>query len=272
MRSILDNLIRYRIHVMLMLFVLVLASFAGDLDWEKVRIALAFAFWGGFVYLFNKASDGAEDAVNKAGFPVPAKQFESLKLAAGGMFAIGAALLLPYNDILLLYAGLSVMGMLYNGVSFFPGFRLKKILFVKNVVSAVAWACVVAFVQPLFYGHPIGPYNIISFLFTFFLMMVIELVWDIRDIKGDKKAGVVTVPVKFGLRDTKIFAVVPLGGYVAGLLYFGIPVPWYQVLAVLATIGIALKVKENSSPYMYQAIIPVWVLAMVYHILNASWL
>lgn len=271
MRAVLETVIRYRLHVMLMLFVLVLAAFAGDLDGEKIRVALAFAFWGGFVYLFNKASDGPEDAVNKAGFPVSAKQFETLRLIAGGLFAIGAALLTPYDDLLLLYAGLSVLGLLYNGTAFAPGLRLKKILFVKNVVSAAAWACVPAFTPPLFYGNPIGPYNIISFFFTFFLMMAVELVWDIRDIRGDRKAGMNTVPVKFGVRDTKIFAIVPLGGYVVGLLAFGVPVPWYQLLAVAATIVVTAKVKENSSPYLFQAIIPVWILALVYHTCNASW-
>jgi 4-hydroxybenzoate polyprenyltransferase len=84
--------------------------------------------------------------------------------------------------------------------------NLKKILFVKNAVVGVSWGTV-----PLLVGAYYG--NILSadilFLSGFFAVSFFRsaMIFDIKDIIGDLKEGVSTIPNKYGIANTKLIAI-----------------------------------------------------------------
>jgi len=89
-------------------------------------------------------------------------------------------------------------------VKFFPNLpRLKDILGVKNIIIALAWAICSTLLPAIFL--PEKRYiAIIAVFYLFFLKGFINAVlFDIRDIEGDRISGVRTIPVVFGRQKTK---------------------------------------------------------------------
>ena len=52
-------------------------------------------------------------------------------------------------------------------------------------------------------GNPVAA--IVPAVFAFLINLIREIVKDIQDIEGDTKAGVITFPIKFGFKKSKIF-------------------------------------------------------------------
>jgi 4-hydroxybenzoate polyprenyltransferase len=84
--------------------------------------------------------------------------------------------------------------------------NLKKILFVKNSIVAVAWGTIPLFVGA--YYCEILQTEIIS-LSIFFTVGLFRntILFDIKDITGDLKEGVKTIPNTYGAANTKFLAV-----------------------------------------------------------------
>lgn len=85
-------------------------------------------------------------------------------------------------------------------------FKLKKILFVKNIAVGVSWG-IVPLLVGAYYGDIMRPE--IIFLSAFFTVSFFRssMIFDIKDIKGDLEEGVRTIPNQFGVTDTKLIAI-----------------------------------------------------------------
>jgi 4-hydroxybenzoate polyprenyltransferase len=100
-------------------------------------------------------------------------------------------------DIVLIFTGLSilVLGLLYG--NFFKDLT-KKIIGFKNFYVAAVWAFMIMFYflqqsVPLTYGA------VMLSIFVFLRMMNLQIMFDMRDINGDREEGLLTFPVMFGL-------------------------------------------------------------------------
>ena len=114
-----------------------------------------------------------------------------------------------------------VSGILYS-MPFLPhGFRyrrLKDIPVVKNLIVGLAWAIPVALLPAACTGYSIGIMAYAVGIFFFLLSFINSTVFDIRDMEGDARSGVRTIPVMFGLQKTRILlSVLNLAGS-AGVL------------------------------------------------------
>ena len=82
---------------------------------------------------------------------------------------------------------------------------LKKIPLIGNIVIALLTG--LAFIYGGFAsGNPVAA--IVPAVFAFLINLIREIVKDIQDIEGDTKAGVITFPIKFGFKKSKILILI----------------------------------------------------------------
>ena len=169
----------------------------------NIILAIFLVTYG--VYGLNKLTDIKEDIINAPERARLLKKIEPVfKLSL--LFAFILSLLLGFlvNVLtmpILLFPLFS--GTLYS-VKFSKNLpRLKDILGVKNMTIALTWAVIMALL-PVFclVGKKFG--LIISIFYFFFLKSLVNtILFDVRDIEGDRISGVRTIPVVFGRQKTK---------------------------------------------------------------------
>jgi 4-hydroxybenzoate polyprenyltransferase len=153
-------------------------------------------------YNFNRLTDLDEDSINapdRAGYTKRHHTRVLLTVVGSG----GAALLFAYfcNPYAVFVIFLAIcIGFLYS-VRIFR-FRLKDILVVKNVTIA-GTSVICATLLPLA-AHFSSYIAIALFAYFVFIKVFINTVlFDVRDIEGDRLAGAVTIPVSLGRHKTK---------------------------------------------------------------------
>jgi 4-hydroxybenzoate polyprenyltransferase len=82
-------------------------------------------------------------------------------------------------------------------------FRLKDIPFVKNFVVAVAWGLTCTLLPAAYMVYP-PEVKILRTVFYFMLVttFIAAVLYDVRDVKGDREIGVRTIPVILGAGKT----------------------------------------------------------------------
>lgn len=89
--------------------------------------------------------------------------------------------------------------------------RLRRLPIVGNLVIAVSSGMALLLV-PIYLGR----YEPLVYVYTIFAVSIIlirEVIKDLEDVKGDRRFGVKTIPVFWGIRGAKVFiGIVVLGG------------------------------------------------------------
>ena len=122
--------------------------------------------------------------------------------------------------LLITYALAAAISLLY----FMPFSNLRSIPFLKSLIIGLVWGlvCVIAPLET-------SSFNKMELIFCFsqlFLITALCVLFNIRDVDDDKKTKTYTVPVLYGIKNAKIFAIVLLTGYlianvfVAPVFYF----------------------------------------------------
>ena len=157
------------------------------------------------VYCINKLTDKEEDAVNSP---------ERANFVNGNEKYLGFILVISYITAIILglsesiYAMLVLLFPLCTGIIYsiklsprIP--RLKDIFGVKSLIVALNWTIVPMFL-PLVSSSKVPLILIISvFCFFFVKTFANTVLFDIRDIEGDKKSGIKTIPIGIGKSRTK---------------------------------------------------------------------
>lgn len=157
------------------------------------------------IYSLNRLTDMEEDLINAPEREVYVKGKEKTLLALC-ILSYGVALLLGFlvkpESILVLLFPLFI-GVLYS-MEFSRNIpRLKNISGMKNISVSLSWTVGAVFL-PLIFKYP--GFLVISLLFYFvFVKCLVDTIsFDIRDIEGDKKSGVKTIPVLLGRSKTRL--------------------------------------------------------------------
>lgn len=89
------------------------------------------------------------------------------------------------------------------GTKLIPGLpRLKDIPVMKNVVVATSWALVTVLFPAMHLSDPAWWIVIMSVYFMLVKTFIDTVLYDIRDVKGDRENGVRTIPVLIGPKKT----------------------------------------------------------------------
>lgn len=201
------------------------------------------AVWDWFIVNFvNKAVDLAEDEANGiTGAAEVQKNQRAVELIGFGMIFLGlGAGLWIHEEILPLRIAFTAIGLAYNyrlipyprrgegGVEL-GRTRLKETYFFKNFGSSMLFTLSV-FLYPLFGLGAQDTYPLtallLAILFFIPLELTYEIIYDLRDVDGDRRVGVPTYPVVHGERRAKqiiyglllLSALAPLGGAALGIL------------------------------------------------------
>ena len=194
---------------------------------------------------WNRLSDMEEDALNCPDDLRDAQiKSRAIKIFcyAGGTIAILLALFTePTWKLAWLVAFGAAVGYFYNTplMPSKPHLRLKNMFIIKNLSSGAGWSLGLL-VFPMLRAHtqPDGLF-FTAFVYMFAMVMTYEIMWDIRDIEGDKRAGIRTLPVVLGINSARFYAAilqfVCLGIIISGLINARLTPVWslYLLLSIM---------------------------------------
>jgi len=123
------------------------------------------------------------------------------------------------------------IGALYSVRLF--GVRFKEILLVKNVT--VAGTCVVGAVLVPFGVHlsSLIAISLIAY-FVFFTAFINSVLFDVRDLQGDKRSGNMTIPISLGLNKTRGLLLVLNSTFIPWLVISSLQGLFHDFLILLA--------------------------------------
>jgi len=162
------------------------------------------ALLAGAANALNDFCDAEEDRINRPGRPIPSGRItrRDAMVMSGFLFVLGLGLAGAVGTApLTLALGVAVLLILYD-------LRLKRIALWGNL--AVGLAGGLAFVYGgLALGRPGGALIPAGFAFLFHLGR--EIVKDAEDLSGDREAGALTLPVRWGVRTAVVCATATFG-------------------------------------------------------------
>ena len=164
---------------------------------------LAFA-----IYNTNNIADVEEDAMNRPGQAIVVGRWRTeiatLSACAGSVALVVATV--AGGTVGLAVAVVPLGAALVYSLPVVPGTndRLKDIFLVNTVLVAGAWAVAVTYL-PLAFGGGVPTLASVVVCTFFFLRTAVSVeVFNVRDVVGDRRAGVATLPVVTGVTRTKM--------------------------------------------------------------------
>ena len=217
-----------------------LVAFSGSL-----RLHIAFLFAGimpripvycaaGFIiyatYTIDRAVGSREDAVNKGELAGSDRRvgFACALL----VFSAGAVILFQEGIIAAPFIPL-VTGVFYSRGIRFNGslYSLKGGAGMKNLVIGLTWGGTMAIIVGYYAGILPG---IAIFMFYGVKLFCNSVIYDMKDIRGDTVAGIMTIPARYGIWNTKKILLVPsigLHGIMAIMILSGKICPEWAILS-----------------------------------------
>ena len=218
------------------------------------------------IYQDNRLTDDIEDAMNDP---------EGLKNALKNKAFITYVLfyLISFISLVIAFqfrqsafwitALIIIIGFLYNHKCF-PAFlsrrlngarRLKDIYIVKNLTPPLDWATALVFLPLLFAGHSLSLKAWICWGNVFICAFFIEVMWDMRDRRGDLLSGIKTIANTLSFPHTKQFLIITSLIFGFLLFYFTytkiLPASTYFLLLNnVAVIVIASMYTEHKEAFM----------------------
>lgn len=165
--------------------------------------------WTFSMYNLNKLSDKSEDDINypeRSAFVNACRTlFKSSVVLAYAtalliafFIAIWLLLLLVAITIVVTFYSFSLPS-LHHKVTATKNIRFKKIHILKNLIVAFSWGLVPASIVHAYHSLPLNFMFFGFFVFVFLRLYFGGIIADIRDIKGDKAVGIITIPAKYGI-------------------------------------------------------------------------
>jgi 4-hydroxybenzoate polyprenyltransferase len=155
------------------------------------------------VYNLNKLTDLGEDAINtpeRVRF-LAGRRTQMLYISLGA-YAISAIIAFHNLPTTLPVVFIPLAANALYSSKLLPGIpRLKDIPVMKNVIVALSWALVCTLMPALQMNEPIRAAVLVVY-FMVARVFVNTVVFDIRDVDGDRANGVRTIPVILGQRKT----------------------------------------------------------------------
>lgn len=199
------------------------------------------------MYMLNNFTDREAMGYNN---PIKSSLYEKYKyfFLISGILSSCAALFISFKIGILPFAAVlasMLLGVLYS-VKLIPRsnelnryWRLKDIPASKDLFIALAWTTITVLVP--FLSQENSSFflsSFVAFLFVFSLVYIRSLLFDIRDIQGDRMVGRETIPTIMGKEKTKVYLGLLLILMAVGLFISGW-LNWVPTLAfyLLASLG-----------------------------------
>lgn len=179
------------------------------------------------IYLYNRYKEFDTDFLTNpertAYFKKYIKHIPSLLMLYSAIIVI---ILLYYQKVL---ASLFAFLLIFLGVLYSIFFKklTKKIVSFKVFFVALIWALLIVFMA-FYYSTPLNISLLVIFIFVYLRFFIHESFSDIKDIEGDKKEKLLTLPIVFGkekiIRILSIVNILSMIPIVAGIYLHFLPV------------------------------------------------
>jgi 4-hydroxybenzoate polyprenyltransferase len=183
-----------------------------DLPLEPLPLFIVFAATM-FVYTVNRFTDLEEDERNVPRRAAFTKRYGQLWLAVGvGLYvaAIAIAVALGVSGAVYMLLPLVVVFLYSVG-------GVKGVFLVKNLVVGFAWGAIPLGVG-YYYDQLYSPGILFLFAYVTIMLTIAAVIFDVKDIEGDRAEGIPTVPNLFGPRWTRIPSLVATVAVAAGVV------------------------------------------------------
>ncbi len=208
-----------------------------ELSSHAVYVALSVFFLCASGYAYNNMTDEKEDKINRnetsswntsrRGFPV------IMICTASGIFFSSV-----FSQASFLYSVIFLVT-----VFSYSFFRIKRFLLMKNIYTALC----IAVLFLVGSGDVMNFDVMLSYVFFATLLFTGSMMSDIRDYKGDKMSGIMTLPVRMGIKGAEKLSLVLIFLCSVFSLYLGI----YTILPVLITASVCLIKGYYSAAHKY---------------------
>lgn len=154
-----------------------------------------------------------------------------------------------------------LVGLLYYGVSG-TRYSLRNIGWLKPFVIGFAWAGLVTIYPLIFYSlekntaFEITVLSLLLFLKNFMFVSVLCIMFDIKDYVSDSELNLHTFAVKFGLRKTIFFIILPL--CIIGLgtfVWYGLHQNFHQIKILLNVVPFVLVLLTAYSLHLRRSLL-----------------
>ncbi|MBU4452548.1 MAG: UbiA family prenyltransferase [Nanoarchaeota archaeon] len=185
-------------------------------------------------YSFNNITDKKEDAANGKSENPFTSVFEGKVISVAALLLGGILSAHLSSASFMFYISSAASGIVYSYL------RIKKYLFIKNIYTGfgVMQAFLIGAAATSLTFEAVLYYVALSFF-----IMILSMISDIRDYKGDKAAGIRTVPVCFGYAAAKALILSLLVAYFVLILA---ALPKLTVMLPFSAITLLLMHRDNA--------------------------
>ncbi len=174
------------------------------------------------IYGLNKLTDINEDSLNNPDRAKTIKKIEPIfkylvALSFILSFILGFFVNIP--TLLVLFFPL-FLGTLYSVKLSKNLPRLKDITGVKNITIGLSWAVNSTFLPVISILEKNSILTLSIFYLFFIKSFINSVIFDVRDIEGDRKNGIITVPVFLGMENTRKLLLILNSTLILWLLFF----------------------------------------------------
>ncbi len=209
------------------------------------------------VYSLNKITDAREDIINQPmnGEMSLNKNIILIIFLISYLLSLTIGFTISYLCVIILSIPFMV-GIVYSIK--ISDFRLKDVFLGKNISISASWALEASLLPFIF--SPNLLLFICAFSFIFLKGMINTILFDMRDIKGDMVANILTVPVKIGKKKT-FFLLLALNSLLFIWLAVFLPViePYLFILLLCIFYGYAyiiyFYIIENPPRQIYSLLV-----------------
>ena len=207
---------------------------------ETIIAMIACVFFGAMgTYGFNNVTDFKEDSINKPQSAINAGRKTGRDILN---FSLACKLISLISAYFISWAVLAVVSVILLGSFFYSskplgGGRLKDVFIVKNVTIAMFWS-ILLLLPMLAWGAPVPLAYLTVVFFVFTHDFISSVLSDLKDVEGDRHAGIRTFPTVYGEKNTLLLlAVINISGLAAifaGWMFLGLKT--YLILLPLACV------------------------------------
>lgn len=213
---------------------------------KSLVLVTTWLFLVAFVYVFNDLFDMEADRVNDRKLPLADGRVGKAQVIGISIMSLFIALAISFSlniGLFLVSVAFAILGVLYSA----PPVRLKKRGVGKPLTIAFALALSIL-AGGVSLGVMTGELLYLCLCFGILAMFGYPSA-DLKDLKGDKKQGIVTIPHMIGEKRTLELAIIGyfviLGLAVLGTVYFGFSLFLIPLVGVVSFVNIWSLYRES---------------------------
>ncbi|WP_406660416.1 UbiA family prenyltransferase [Methanolobus sp. ZRKC3] len=204
------------------------------------------------VYTLDRAMDAEEDSVNRSELKGASNKIALLLSLI--CFIIGATILASSGMLLIAFIPL-ITGYLYTKGLDLGRFklRLKGGMGIKNLVVGITWGSFIAGIAGYYSASILA--TLLVFIFFGTKLFVNSAIYDFKDIKGDTLAGINTLPVSLGEKNTRnlLFGLHIIAHLILSIFLLKNVIAFEPIILIYSFIAGVLSIRSFTKPIEFES-------------------